>query len=187
MPGLDMPGLVMSGPATTVPLILTLALHPDDQARFDRLRALHFPPDRNLVPAHVTLFHHLPGAELDEIQALLAAEAASVPPFPVEASGLRFLGRGVAYELRAGELLALRARLARAWQAWLTPQDAQGFRPHVTIQNKAQPEAARALRDAMQAGFAPFAVRAVGLRLWHYLGGPWELAGEHALAGLPAA
>jgi 2'-5' RNA ligase len=171
----------------TVPLILTLALHPDDQARFDRLRTLHFPPDRNLVPAHVTLFHHLPGAELDAIQALLAAEAVLVPPFPVEASGLRFLGRGVAYELRAPELLAIRARLARAWQAWLTPQDAQGFRPHVTIQNKAQPEAARALRDAMQAGFAPFAVRAVGLRLWHYLGGPWELAGEHALTGPLAA
>ena len=171
----------------TPPLILTLALHPDDQARLDRLRTLHFPPDRNLVPAHVTLFHHLPGAELDAIQARLAAEAASLPPFPVEASGLRFLGRGVAYELRAAELLALRARLARAWQGWLTPQDAQGFRPHVTIQNKAAPEAARALRDAMQANFAPFTLRATGLRLWHYLGGPWDLAGEHPLEAAPAA
>ena len=170
----------------TPPLILTLALHPDDQARFDRLRTLHFPPSRNLVPAHVTLFHHLPGAELDAIQALLTQEAASLPPFPVEASGLRFLGRGVAYELHAPELLALRARLARAWQGWLTPQDAQGFRPHVTIQNKAEPQAARALRDAMQVGFVPFQVRATGLRLWHYLGGPWDLAGEYALAVAPA-
>ncbi len=168
------------------PLILTLALHPDDQARFDRLRTLHFPPSRNLVPAHVTLFHHLPGDELVAIQALLAHEAASLPPFPVEAPGLRFLGRGVAYELRAPELLALRARLARAWQGWLTPQDAQGFRPHVTIQNKAEPDTARALKDSMQAGFTPFQVRATGLRLWRYLGGPWELLGEHALAAAPA-
>ncbi len=167
----------------TEPLILTLALHPEDQARFDRLRTLHFPPERNQVPAHVTLFHHLPGAEQDAVQALLATQAASVPPFPVQAAGLRFLGRGVAYELHAPELLALRARLARAWAAWLTPQDAQGFRPHVTIQNKAAPDAARALRDAMQAAFAPFAVRAQGLRLWRYLGGPWDLAGEHALTG----
>ena len=99
------------------------------------------------------------------------------------AAGLRFLGRGVAYELRAPELVGLRGRLARGWQDWLTPQDAQGYRPHVTIQNKAAPEAARALRDAMQAGFAPFTVRAEGLLLWHYLGGPWELAGGAPVRG----
>lgn len=165
------------------PLILTLALHPEDQARFDRLRAQHFPADRNFIPAHVTLFHHLPGAEQDAIATLLAREAAAVAPFPVEVHGLRFLGRGVAYELRAPALSAMRGRLARAWADRLTPQDAQGFRPHVTIQNKAPPEEARALHGAMQAGFAPFAVRATGLRLWHYLGGPWEQAGDWALAG----
>ena len=167
----------------TEPLILTLALHPEDQARFDRLRTLHFPPERNQVPAHVTLFHQLPGAERDAVQARLTAEAASLPSFTVQASGLRFLGRGVAYNLHAPELLALRARLARAWAPWLTPQDAQGWRPHVTIQNKAAPNAARALRDAMQASFAPFAVRATGLHLWRYLGGPWDLAAEHQLTG----
>ena len=169
------------------PLILTLGLHPDDQARFDRLRTLHFPAGRNQVPAHITLFHRLPGAELPAIQALLAAEAAAIPPFPVEASGLRFLGHGVAYDLRAPALTALRGRLARAWAGWLTPQDAQGFRPHVTIQNKALPADARALHAAMQAGFAPFAVRAAGLRLWHYLGGPWEPAGDHTLGGAATA
>ncbi len=165
--------------APPAPLILTLALHPDDQARFDRLRTLHFPAERNVTPAHVTLFHHLPGAEIDAIQDTLGHECAASTAFPVEAAGLRFLGRGVAYELRAAELLALRGRLARRWQAWLTPQDAQGYRPHVTVQNKARPEDARALRDAMQAGFAPFSVRAEGLLLWHYLGGPWALASEH--------
>ena len=126
------------------PLILTLALHPADQARFDRLRTLHFPPDRNFIPAHVTLFHHLPGAELAGIDALLAQEATGVPAFSVEVHGLRFLGRGVAYELRSSALSALRGRLARAWAGWLTPQDAQGFRPHVTIQNKAPPDEAPA-------------------------------------------
>ena len=169
------------------PLILTLGLHPDDQARFDRLRTLHFPVGRNHVPAHVTLFHHLPGEELPAVQALLAQEAAAVPPFSVEASGLRFLGQGVAYELRAPALAALRGRLARAWIGWLTPQDAQGFRPHVTIQNKAPPAEARALHTAMQAGFAPFTVRVAGLRLWHYLGGPWEPAGDYPLGSEAAA
>lgn len=164
------------------PLILTLALHGDDQARFDRLRRLHFPPERNMIPAHVTLFHHLPGAERDAVQAAVAARCAVQAPFAVDVRGLRFLGRGVAYELHAPDLLAIRADLARQWQDRLTPQDRQGWRPHITIQNKAAPDAARALRDAMQAGFAPFTVRAEGLLLWRYLGGPWEALGRHPFA-----
>lgn len=165
------------------PLILTLALHPDDQARFERLRILHFPAGRNLIPAHVTLFHHLPGPEIDAIQHALQQRCATLPPFPVVACGLRFLGRGVAYALEAPELATLRAGLARQWHEWLTPQDRQGYRPHVTIQNKATPEAARALQQNLQAAFAPFAVRAEGVLLWRYLGGPWEAVGRHAFAG----
>lgn len=165
------------------PLILTLRLADEAQARFDRLRALHFPPERNLVPAHVTLFHHLPGAEVDAVRAALDAACAGTAPFAVEATGLRSLGRGVAYELHAPELLRLRAGLARAWANWLTPQDRQGFRPHVTVQNKVAPEQARALLAAMQAGFAPFAFEALGLRLWRYLGGPWEAVSDHPFTG----
>ena len=164
------------------PLILTLGLHPGDQARFERLRRLHFPPERNLIPAHATLVHHLPGHELEAVQEELAARCAQQPPFDVDVTGLRFLGRGVAYELHAPDLLALRRGLAGQWRDWLTLQDQQGWRPHVTIQNKATPEAARALRDAMQAGFAPFTVRAEGLLLWRYMGGPWLAAGRHSFA-----
>ena len=172
---------------TPDPLILTLALHPDDQARFDRLRTLHFPAERNHLAAHVTLFHHLPGTEAAAVGSALAAEAAAQPPFPVEAAGLRFLGRGVAYELRSPALSALRGRLARLWQGWLTPQDQQGFRPHVTIQNKAAPEDARALHAALLAGFTPFTVRATGLDLWHYRGGPWDPAGTYPFGAEEAA
>lgn len=164
------------------PLILTLRLADEAQARFDRLRALHFPPERNLVPAHVTLFHHLPGAEADAVRSALDAACAGTAPFAVEATGLRSLGRGVAYELHAPELPRLRAGLARVWTDWLTPQDRQGFRPHVTVQNKVAPERARALLADMQAGFAPFAFEALGLRLWRYLGGPWEAVSEHPFA-----
>lgn len=165
------------------PLILTLALHDEDQARFDRLRQLHFPPERNFIPAHVTLFHHLPGEEMATVQAELEGRAAAQAPFGVAVTGLRFLGRGVAYELQSPELSAFRRALAGRWAQWLTAQDQQGFRPHVTIQNKATPEAARALRDAMQAGFAPFSVRATGVLLWRYLGGPWQEASRHPFAG----
>ncbi len=167
---------------TDAPLILTLALHPDDQARFERLRQLHFPTSRNLIPAHVTLFHHLPGPEIEAIRHAIEARCAA-PPLAVAVSGLRFLGRGVAYALDSPALLALRAGFAREWEGWLTPQDRQGYRPHVTVQNKASPEAARALHAKLQAAFAPFTVRAEGLNLWRYLGGPWDPQGHHPFRG----
>ncbi len=164
------------------PLILTLGLDAAAQARFDRLRELHFPPERNLVPAHVTLFHALPSAELDPIIQALRARCSSTPAFVVEATGVRSLGDGVAYVLHAPPLQRLRADLATLWAEWLTPQDRQGFRPHLTVQNKAEPAAARALLQAIQTGFIPFDFRAEGLALWRYLDGPWEAVSAHAFA-----
>ncbi len=159
----------------TAPLILTLGFHPDDQARFDALRQMHFPTERNLIPAHLTLFHHLPGAEAAAATDSLAVTARAQPGFPVSVDGLRSLGRGVAYSLASPALLQLRAGLARHWHDHLTPQDRQGWRPHVTVQNKASPTDAAALLTAMRAEFTPFTVRAEGLLLWRYLGGPWAL------------
>ena len=161
------------------PLILTAALHPEDQARFDQLREHHFPPEHNHIPAHLTLFHHLPGSELDLIQAFLTAASAIQPTFDIAVTALRSLGRGVAYTLGAPALLTLRAAIARHWHDQLTPQDRQGWRPHITIQNKVTPAEAATLLATMQAAFTPFSVRAQGLTLWHYQGGPWTLASRH--------
>lgn len=162
------------------PLILTLGLHADDQARFDALRRVHFPPERNLVPAHLTLFHKLPGSDLAGIEHMVRLACAHQVAFELEVRGLRSLGRGVAFDLHAPALSQLRASLAQTWHEHLTAQDRQGYRPHVTIQNKAEPQGARALLAAMQAGFTPFTVQGVGLLLWRYLGGPWEQVGAYA-------
>ena len=167
----------------TAPLILTLALEAAAQARFDALRAQHFPPERNQVPAHVTLFHALPGTEQRAIEAELARRCADTAPFAVKVAGLRSLGRGVAYVLQSADLARLRAGLAHAWGPWLGRQDRQGYRPHLTIQNKADPASARALLAGLQAGFSPFEVEATGLLLWHYRNGPWEEAGRFAFGG----
>jgi len=153
--------------------VVTLLLDDEAQAVFDRLRARHFPPERNHLAAHVTLFHALPGEQVDAVTAGLAA-AADRDAFDVAVTGLRFLGRGVAYTLESPELAALRGGLAAAWQPWLTPQDRQKHAPHVTVQNKVGPAVARALHDQLAAGFEPYRVRARGLGLWRYLGGPWE-------------
>lgn len=160
------------------PLILTAAFDPATQAVLESLRRAHFPPERNLVPAHCTLFHALPGAEDDAIRARLsgaAAEGAAVlgPP--------RFTGRGVALAVAAPGLAALRAALAAEWRPWLSAQDAQAWRPHVTVQNKAPPDAARALHARLSAEWAPRPAQVEALLLWRYLGGPWEAAGRFPL------
>ncbi len=163
------------------PLILTLALDATSFAYFDGLRREHFPPERNFIPAHLTLFHHLPGSELARIVADLRA-AADRSAIPLAVTGLRPLGRGVAFALDSPPLVALRRDLADLRAGWLGPQDRQGLHPHVTVQNKVSGERAAALLARLHAGFAPFEARGVGLDLWHYRGGPWERAGAFPFA-----
>lgn len=169
------------------PLILTLKLDDASFARFDAERRAYFPATLNFIPAHVTLFHHLPGDERTAVAGDLEREASALAPFDVAVAGLRKLGRGTAYDLGSGDLTALRSRLADRWSGWLTPQDRQGFRPHVTIQNKASPVEARALFDRLDADFAPFTARAEGLLLWRYRGGPWDAVGLYRFDGSTAA
>ena len=159
------------------PLILTAELDPGSAALLQRLRDRHFPAELNIVPAHLTLFHHLPGAELAGVTAALAEVGRAEVPIPFRAGPLRFLGRGVAIGIEAAALGAVRAGLAARWAAWLTPQDRQPFRAHVTIQNKAPPAEARALLASLQASGLEIEGAIRGLELWHYRGGPWEKAG----------
>jgi 2'-5' RNA ligase superfamily len=165
------------------PLVLTLLLDADTQGWLDALWRAHFPPERNLVPAHVTLFHALPGAGADSVLVALAEECRGAAPSSVRIGPARFLGRGVALDVSAPAVSALRARLAAQWRAWLSPQDRQGWRPHATVQNKVAAERARALHAELAAGLPVWEGRAEGLLLWRYRGGPWEPAGRFAFAG----
>ena len=167
------------------PLILTLKMDDRSQERFDRLRELHFPPERNYLSAHLTMFHKLPG----ELEAGISADLREIcrrrEPITLSTTGLRSLGRGVAYELSSPELMALRQELASRWGPLLRAQDRQGFKPHVTVQNKVSPERARALHEQLRASFSTFEVEGVGLSLWRYLGGPWEPVGTHLFGEPP--
>jgi len=146
------------------PLILTLGLDGRSFAFFDALRRAHFPPERNLIPAHLTLFHNLPACEARGIRAALGEAARATRQVPLRVTGVKGLGRGVAFGIESPALSALRRRLADAFDPWLTPQDRQGFRPHVTVQNKVEPRAAEALRRELLAGFAPFEARGESAR-----------------------
>ncbi|RPD45057.1 2'-5' RNA ligase family protein [Hymenobacter sediminis] len=165
------------------PLILTLTLDEAAQAHFNALRQQHFPPERNYLQAHVTLFHHLPGPEAPAIGSYLAEVVRATPLLPLQVSGLRFLGRGVAYDLQNPQLLQLHRNLQTAWAAWLTPQDQQRLKPHITVQNKVDPNLARALHQELTAQFAPFEATGTGLTLWAYRNGPWEQLAQFEFAG----
>ena len=57
------------------PFILTLQLDAESFARFNALRQQYFPPSRNYLEAHLTLFHALPAQNETQIRADLDAVA----------------------------------------------------------------------------------------------------------------
>ena len=159
--------------ADSVPLIVSALLGAEDFAWLDSLRRAHFPPDRNLLPAHLTLFHHLPPSLLPELKRRLSDAVRAAPP-RAEAAGLIDLGGGVAIRIVSRGLEEVRADLAESFHGVLTPQDRAGWRPHVTIQNKVAPAEARALKHRLEADFRPRPVRIDGLAMFAYNDGLWE-------------
>ena len=160
---------------STAPLLVTLQLDPDAFTLFNGLRQQHFPAAINYVPAHISLFHHLPGEEIEAVRTKLQQASSQTALIPLRATGVRGLGRGVAYTVVSNRLLTLHSQLVNAFAGWLTAQDRQPYKPHVTVQNKVQPQEAQALLRQLQAQFAPFEFTGQGLYLWRYLRGPWEL------------
>ncbi len=166
----------------TPPLILALKLDDASFAYLDGLRKAHFPPALNYLDAHLTLFHHLP--DLPAVTDLLRTVAGAQLPISLEVTGLMKLGRGVAFRMKSEPLTQLQAYLKWQWREWLTPQDQQGFRPHVTVQNKVDPATANALYDALAAAFKPFTATGTGLSLWEYHNGPWQKREDFAFGSL---
>lgn len=154
-------------------LIVTAELSAADFAWLDGERQRFFPAERNQLSAHLTMFHALPPSAEDEARRELKKHVAQAAP-QATVAGLMNLGRGVAYRIVSDELEAIRRDLANHFHGVLSAQDGQGWRPHVTIMNKAEPKAAKALLDQLSATFQPRPLRIAGLGLHRYLGGPWE-------------
>ncbi len=167
---------------SAAPLIVTALFGRQDQAWFDVLRREHYPPERNLLDAHLTLFHHLPPSAGDELKRRLSDETRGVRAPKAKVAGLMSLGRGVGYRIEAPELVAIRVRLCDAFAGLLTPQDAGRWRPHVTVQNKVTPSLAKVVLAALSRDFRPREVEIAGLASWWYRGGPWELHSRHMFA-----
>jgi 2'-5' RNA ligase len=155
------------------PLVVTLEIEDEAQSRFDLERAALFPAGRTVIGAHLTLFHAVPAGQEPQVINDLSEAASVREPFQIEVRELMSLGRGVAYRLHSAELLSLHSGLQARWWNGLSQQDRQGFRPHVTVQNKVSPELAHRTLAELRTRFTPFSIGARALRLWRYDGGPW--------------
>ncbi|MGS1017604.1 2'-5' RNA ligase family protein [Allosphingosinicella humi] len=153
-----------------------------DQTWLEELRRTYYPPERNLVPAHLTLFHQLPPSSEAELAGRLARSAALAPP-SARIAGLIDLDGGTALRIESVALEDMRADLAEALWGLLTPQDRAPWRPHVTIQNKVERAEARRLQARLAATFEPRRATIGALALWRYARGPWEPIRRYAFRG----
>jgi 2'-5' RNA ligase len=151
--------------------ILTAELDDASFAWLDALRREHFPPERNVLSAHLTMFHRLSAPQIERLQ------DATMPAGPLALSfdSLRFLGSGVAVNVRSPDLERLRRDIASAIGGELSRQDSQKWTPHVTVQNKVPADTAKVLFAALGEDFAVRSGEATGILVWQYLGGPWTL------------
>ena len=168
--------------STSAPLIVTAQLPPDVFAWADALRRAHFPPERNKIRAHVTLFNALPPSVEDEVRRLLARHSAAAPP-PARISGLMALGGGTAFAIESAVLSAVHADMVECLHGVLTAQDGGRRKLHVTVQNKVSGIAAKALQADLARDFRPRSFAFAALELHHYLGGAWEHAGTWPFRG----
>lgn len=163
-------------------LIVLVELAKFDFAWLDDLRRRHYPPQRNRVPAHLTMFHALPPSAEQEVRRSLA-RAATAPAPRAELGGVMDIGSGVALRVHSPGLERIREELAEEFRGLLSAQDGGRWVPHVTIQNKAEPKAARSLLRQMRASFEPRPLGIAGIQLVRYLDGSWEPLGSWRFRG----
>ena len=167
-------------------MLVTAELPGDVPAWADGLRRAHYPPERNRLRAHVTLFHALPPSSEGEVRRLLAELAASPPP-EAQVSGLMNLGKGTALAVSSPGMVALHAVMAQRLHGLLTRQDAHPLRLHITIQNKVTPQQARALQAELAPGLPLVRFRFAGLELYAWEEGLWRPIRDFPFRGAKAA
>ena len=165
------------------PFIVTAGLPSDIFAWADRLRRLHFPPERNHLHAHVTLFHSFAPSLFDELKTALPRFSAEFAPVSAKINGLMDLGKGTALSIESAGMLHIRQMIADHFHGSLTEQDRHQPRLHITIQNKVSKVEARALQAELASQIEHLAFKFTALELHIYRGGPWDEAGKFAFRG----
>ena len=165
------------------PFIVTAELPGDILSWADGLRRAHFPPERNWLAAHVTLFHAFAPSLREDLHGVLRRFGAEYAAPEAEITGLMNLGRGTALAIRSPGMVAIREAIADHFHGALTAQDSHAIRLHITIQNKVTPEAARALQAELAPTLQPRRFRFTGLGLHLYRNPTWEHVHSFAFRG----
>ena len=165
------------------PLLITAEMPPDILEWADAMRRAYFPPERNRLKAHVTLFHALPPSTEPEVRDLLAELAKSAPP-EARVTGLMKLGGGTALAIESPGVTELHEIIQDRMWGVLTKQDQQKRKKlHITIQNKVSGEEARALQAKLGPVLDHKRFSFSGLGLYHYVDGLWEHQRSFAFRG----
>jgi hypothetical protein len=176
------PGVADSPPARSAPLLITAELPPPVFAWADALRRAHYPPERNRLSAHVTLFHGLPPSAERTVRGLLGELADRAPP-QARITGVMDLDGGTAFSVESPAMTALHGELAERLHGLIQQRDTQPPRLHITIQNKVPPPEARALQAELASDLQPRAFRFRGLVLSQWRDELWRPAQTYRFRG----
>ncbi len=165
------------------PFIVTAALPQEIQGWAEGLRRAHYPPHRNHLHAHVTMFHSFAPSLFEELRDFLPEIAREFAPPQAQITGVMDLGTGTAIAIESEPLLALRALIAEHFHGALTAQDLYEPRPHITVQNKVTKREARALQAQLAIEVEPRGFAFPALELHLYEGGPWKQIKRCAFRG----
>lgn len=169
-------------PVRGAPLLVTAELPADVFAWADALRRRHYPPGRNRLGAHVTLFHGLPPSAEPTVRALLAELAQRSPP-EARIAGLMDLGRGTAFAVDSPGMVDLHDELVERLHGLVQQKDTRPLKLHVTVQNKVSRAEARALQAELAADLPPLRFRFRGLALSHWRDELWRMAQLYPFRG----
>lgn len=159
------------------PFILTAELPADVLRWADGLRRAHYPLERNVLSAHVTLFHSFAPSLHEALPRFAMRMAGEFSPPEAVLTGLMDLGQGTALAIRSPALQAVRQCIADHFDDVLTRQDRGGKKLHITIQNKVTRADALALQRELGPLIQPRPFHFTGLALHIYRNPHWEAAG----------
>jgi hypothetical protein len=157
------------------------------------IRNKYFPPERNTLRAHLTLFNALPeGKMTSSIVPLLEEVAAENGPFKIRVKRPFKMGGGFAVNISPSDgpppLQNLVGKLQGTWkeEGFLSDQDASKRRIHYTFMNKVtdKQKVDDAFNEFTESWTGDEGV-VDGLELWKYSRGKWYWTKKFEFTGTP--
>lgn len=164
------------------PILLLAELPPPLQARLDAVRRTHYPQAK--TPAHLTLFHAIPGMIAAELADILRECTRAKPPRATIARVIDWQ-EATALAVHSEDLVLLRETIASRLTGLLTAADALPPALHITIQNKALRPAAIALQRTLAQTWHPTETTIPALTAHRVIAGQWHPIGRWPFRGQP--